>query len=742
MQKAIRSNNGLLPLLVLSALLFLPMPGRAAAVAETMSRRTFEAKVEFYKVSYPAFDYQQAKTDAQEKYPCYKPGDQVTVFDGVRTVSGAFRECRQGRVFIDNEVVLLQNIIAADRYLYDSALAENLRRIYVEKKFHQYSRKRWDDIADYRRSLERQYRIIDDGGERMGTKKNPAPAGGAVVADTPLSGKVKMPVFGVVKNEILLSSGIVRAGEVIRDVRPVGFDRYSFTAADGRSLSADARNIVMVEGIHDPRDALLLSQAALALLVRNRIDEALFYTRLAANANPNQKRSELLSAMVLAVNRTASALKQGNAAIGGIDGELEQQLKLLGRNQAAIHDDFAVKAGTRDRSPEIAQQIFVLREKKKALQVELKKALEALLREGGQLASRAGEDGDFIAACLLLDWFERNYRPLTERAKVWWEEEDRQRVNVFFRQQQESLALTYSRLISRSFQDRWFHFLDRYVDVFGEQPGLWEKLDVAPVYPAMLAAAQASTGDAVKYSEAIYSGDFDTVLVLGLKLLVLLPQGEMAENCNRNLELAWRKIDKDITQLQELYRKKSLLQFVLGCRRLTPLPLVLKPSAATAERAMVEAGQDLKEAAAAAAEHDLDRVRELLRHSVAIWPDNPAVEKFQREFGSANREILADGAAVTLYMSQGRFRDAMEKCDLMYKAYPEFRLYVTNLRAGIRRGMEQASRELAEAERYLQAGRYQEAQTIFEKYNCTEGIEKVNLGMFKQGNASASGKKR
>lgn len=742
MQNAIRSNNGLLALLVLSALWFLPVPGRTAAVAETMSRRTFEAKVEFYKVSYPAFDYQQAKTDAQEKYPCYKPGDQVTVFDGVRTVSGAFRECRQGRVYIGNEVVLLQNIIAADRYLYDSTLAENLRRIYVEKKFHQYSRKRWDDIADYRRSLERQYRIVDDDGDRPATKKGASPAAGNVIADAPSSSKVKMPIFGVVKNEILVSSGIVRAGEVIRDVRPVGFDRYSFTASDGRSLSADARNIVMVEGIYDLRDAFLVSQAALALLVRNRIDEALFYARLAANVNPNQKRSEVLFAMVLAVNRTASALKQGNAAIADLDGDLEHRLKLLSRNQTALHDDFAVKAGTRDRSPEIAQQIFVLREKKKALQIELKKALEMLLREGGQLVSRAGEDGDFIAACLLLDWFERNFRPLTDKAKVWWEEEDRQRVDVFFRQQQESLALTYSRLISRSFQDRWSHFLDRYVDVFGEQPGLWEKLDVAPAYPAMLAAAQASTGDAIKYSEAIYAGDFDTVLVLGLKMLVLLPQGEMAESCNRNLELAWQKIDKTIAQLQELYRKKSLLLFVQGCRRLTPMPLVLKPSAAMAERAMAEAGQDLKEAAVAASEHDMDRVRELLQHSAAIWPDNPAVEKFQREFSSANREILADGAAVALYMSQGRFRDAMEKCDLMYKAYPEFRHYVVNLRAGIRRGMEQAAGELAEAERYLQTGRYKEAQAIFEKYNYTEGIEKINQAMIKQGNISASPKKR
>jgi len=644
---------------------------------ENISRARFEEKIEFYKVSYPAFNYQEAREEALAKFQTLKPGVEVSIFDGTKNVKGTFRGLRDGWVLIDGDSVALHNVVPADRYLYSQDEAEIAKKKYLEEKFHQYSRKRGEDIVEYRRSLERTCHIIEDGTPDKGDPNT------GTVADKKIE-KKSIPALGIVRNDISMGKTTLPAGSVVRNLHKNEFDRYSFTAPDGRTSVTPAANITVIEDVYDIRDAFLLSQIALGQLARNQVDEAVFYTKLAALADPLMKRNEIIMAAILAVNNTADIVRQNNIAITLLDQEIVQLTRQIATNQAALHDEFAVKGGTRDRSTVLGQQVLVAREKRKALQCTTKETLSNLLREIKNLTEQAGADGDFITACILMDWLEQRFIPLAGQAKVWWDDEEKQRLVTFFDQQHLAIAADYAKQIADSEEDRWFRSLDHFVALYGEENSLTEKLNVKPLYPRMLSAAKATLKEAYVYSTAIYNEDWPVVLATGIKMTVLIMHSDAAESCRKQMETAILRIEAKRRQLLELFNQKKYQEFLTGCKTYPTAQPEWLANIAKAEQAIRDSGTALRQALTAAEKKDFEQTQTALQRARELWPGNQAAEQFYKEFRVANRELLQDITMVQLHLNNGRYRDAMEKCDLMFKEYPQYQRYVVQLRAQIR----------------------------------------------------------
>lgn len=677
MQKTYRRIlwSGLTVLLCLSAA---PLPADGTA----LSRSRFEEKVEFYKVSYPPFNYQDARTEAEEKFQTLKTGTPVTIFDGTQNVKGTFRGLRDGWILVDGDSVALTHVVAADRYLYSREEAEIARKKYLEEKFHQYSRKRWDDINEYRRSLERTCKIIEDG--------TPS-ADETTEAARKEREKKPIPPLGILRSEVHTSVGKLAAGEIVTDLRKNGFDRYAVTTEDGRNVTIEARNLVIVEGVYDIRDSFLVTQMALAMLAHNQLDEAIFFAKVAAASDPQQKRSDAILEAGMAVNNALTAVKQNNIAINLLEQEIIQRTRQIASNQALLHDDFAVKVGTRDRSTELGQQVLVAREKRKVLQNATKEALEELLQESHKLTEQAGADGDFITACILLDWLEHRFVALAAQARVWWEDDEKQKLAAFFEQQRQALAADYARQIADSAGDRWSNYLDRFVARFGDDPVWMEKLDLKPLYPRMLSAARSSLKEALLYSSAIYNEDWQTVAFAGIKMLLLVPHGDAAEACNTRIVEAFQRLDLTRKRLLELFQQKKYQEFIVECRKMPVASAEWQATVKKAELAMRNADESLQHAVAAADARDLELAQTALQHSLTIWPFNPAAERFVAEFKKQHRAILQDAAGVELYRKSGCFREAMEKCDLMYKEYPQYQRYVAQLRTHLHQAIDAAT---------------------------------------------------
>lgn len=717
-QSAFIKHRAMLTLLFMSAMTV--SITECLGAKAVINRQKYNEKLEFYKVSYPTFDFRAAQEEAAKTLPLYRKGDKITVTTDLRRVSGTYHGCEHGKIMIDDEIILLRNVPEDEHYRFDPDTAEQRRRAFAEEKFRQYSRKRSDDTIAFRKKIEEEFTVQDEKDDDA----SPNSTTGAQDRDTPVRA-----LSGIVKTDILSSSGTVRAGELAEQLKMLPNDRCSFITADGRLIQTDVRNIITIGNPGEASDPFAMGQAALRLLLHGNADEAISHAAYARKLPGAEKRAAAIANAAIIVRDGYNELRRANGEINDLNRELEALVRQISRNQSALKDDFAVKAGTRDRSTPLAAQAIIVRERRKQIQSALKERLDSMTRQVDSDVRLLAADGDFIAAATLCDMSVRLLAELRKNAMVEWDEEENARFDSFQNELKAFIPNAYSQAISRPFNDNWSDFLDSHVKIFGYNESELKKYDLKPGYENILAAAQASFADSRLFYHAANEKRFSPAFEHGMKLLLLMPQARISANIEKIIGDTLKQLQRQLDSIPELARENRNQEILAIAREISPTPPDLKPFIQNAEKLISQSQQLLDSARESEKNKDYPKVLSDIRQSLTLWPDNQAAREFYRAFLDAHRDILKDMSAMNLYISQARFADAADKCGLMFKEYPQYRPFIKELRAKLKEKKSEFAADMLAADNLFKAGRLQEALATYRKYNQSAEIDKVLKSM-------------
>ncbi|MBN2641055.1 MAG: hypothetical protein JXR78_05345 [Victivallales bacterium] len=685
-----------------------------------ISREKFDEKFEFYRVSYSPFKYQEAREEAEKRFPLLKKGTFITVESRLKRVSGEYKGYQLGRIYVGSEMVLIRDVSESQWYKFDKELCEEIRRKYIEENFRAYRNKRAADIENFKKELASKYAIITN----VDAKDNPESAHVRSERTVIVNGDrmEQPPMTGIVKNDILSGSTSVKAGTFIKDVRQVGYNRYRLETLDDKIIFADSRNVFVFRDLKDPGDVFAITQAALGLMLKNDFIEAVYYTRLAAHVDGSQKRSRLLEDCIRLMHGSELEVRKANAAVSALNKEIEDTLKLVERNHNAMKDQFAVRAGMQDRTDTLAAKAVLLREKRKQVQSEMKDKLKALDDFCRDEVRKTAASGDFIAACLINDMLVRKITQLRHNADLTWDEDEENAFRQSVLELREFIVDEYCRKIHRPFTDRWSVFLDRYVKDFGEDEAVLAKFDLEPAYHNLLAASRASIAETQNFSLSVFHHDFSGVFNNGMKILLIMPHADIAESIRVRINNAFEMMDRTVKNIKTLSAAKLYGKVLEVSAKLNPLPLALHSDIETAEIEVAKSNAALVKAEHSAKINDYAAVYVNITSALEIWPGNVAAQKFYNEFMRNHKDIMRDAVLLEGYIKQGRFRDALDKCNVMFKEYPGYRELVKGLRLKIEQAISEYSLAMVSARNYFKAGRYEDALRIYVRFQQTEHI--------------------
>lgn len=716
----VKGTGGLGLSLIICLILFFGVFNVRAQEPVPISMEKFEEKFEFYRVSYPPFKYQEAREEAEKRFPLLEKGTHITVESRLKRVSGEYKGYQQGRIFVGSEMVLIRDVSESQWYKFDKELCEEIRRKYIEENFRAYRNKRGADIENFKKELESKYAIINDVDAVDNTESAHARSERTVIVSG--SRTEQPPMTGIVKNDILSGSTSVKAGTFLKDVRQVGYNRYRLETLDDKIIFADSRNVFVFQDLKDPGDAFAITQAAAGLMLKNDFTQAVYYTRLAAHVDGSQKRSGLFEETIRLMHGSELEVRKANAAVSALNKEIEETLKLIERNHNAMKDQFAVRAGMQDRTDTLAAKAILLREKRKQVQNEMKDKLKALESFCRDEVKKTAASGDFIAACLVNDMLGRKITQLRHNADLTWDEDEENAFRQSVMELREFIVDEYCRKINRPFTDRWSVFLDRYVKDFGEDEATLAKLDLEPTYHNLLAAARTSIGETQNFSLFAFHHDFAGVFNNGMKILLVMPHADIAESIRVRINKAFEIMDETVKNIKNLSAAKLYGQVLDASAKLKPLPLALQNEIETAEIEVAKSNAALVKAEHSASINDYAAVYVNISSALEIWPGNAAAQKFYNEFMSKHKDVMRDAVLLEGYVKQGRFRDALDKCNVMFKEYPGYRELVKGLRLRIEQALSEYSLAMASAGNYFKAGRYEDALQIYVSFQQTEHI--------------------
>ncbi len=686
---------------------------------DKITRDKLNEKLEFYKVSYPKFKYQEARKAAEKKYPMEKKGEIITLNSRLQKVTGKYKGFENGRIYIGSKVILQKDVSESLWYKFNKTVCEEVRRKYVETLFSQYSKKRSRDFEDYRDKLERKYTVV----ARAEDNSQAAQSTKTVVVET--SNTKSIPLAGIIKNDVLGASGRVKAGDLVYDIKQVGYNRYRAKTRDGKRLYTDSRNLFIFLDVKDPSDPFAVTQAALGLMLEKKYKEAVYYARLATALDANQKRSELIESVVKMLVGSWRELGKANAKVTRTEREMAQKARELERNHNAMKDKFAVQAGLRDKTDTLTARITILREQRKKIQTEIKKSLFAVQNYCRNKVTQSAAAGDFIAACLGCNIMVSHISQLRDKAKVTWDDEEKQQYKQYIEKLHLSVVSAYCEAISRPFKDRWFVFLDRYVKYFGYNESELEKFDLKPNWHNLLNGAKASIRESLDFSSAAYTRNFNQMFDNGMKILVVMPHARIVEKLRNMIDKGFSSIDKAVAAANKLYKARLYGKMQDVTAELKPLPLALKENIAVANKETAKSNALLAKAKKAVADKNFNLACEKLSETMKIWPGNPDALKYYHEFYSRHKGVLQDAEKVEKYIRAGRFRDASDICDIMFKERLGYRVYVNKLRQKLMVTMTKISVAMETAENYYKAGRYEDALKIYAEYKFKPGMTRV-----------------
>ena len=696
--------NLVLPLGMMAAALF-----TGIAADDVLTRQAMAEKLEFYRVDYPKFNHRDAEMAAATAFPLVKEGDPVNITGSFGIIRGVFGGVSGGEAQIGSERVRLSELTTADRELLDPAECEKRRLDRVRELFQVYSRKRAADIAAYKKQLEAQYHLVPDA---------PAP----VVESPPAVNNV--PIYGMAVNNLLTASGMVKSGDVLRNVRKSGIGRYAFETADDRTVTADAANVYIFTEINS-LNTFEITQSALALLVKDRLREAVYYALLADGIGENRTRAETIMTAVQGFWTLQTAIRSGNERIAALNKELETQVGLLTSNQNLLLDEFAVKAGTRDRSSLFAGKILILREKRKAVQQELKEKIRAFANAMEMLQQHTMAGGDYIAACILTVFTAEHLEQSVAAADALWQPDELTGFQNWIAERKNDVSREYQTRIARPFKDGWTESLDRYVALFGYNEKDLSQLDIKPDFNSLLAAARDSFRYSGIFAKAAATDDFSTAFWTGMRVLTLLPNPGEADFIMTWINTALSRFEAAPATIAELAKRREWHQVMIACSRLHPLPTPLAALRATAQREIAAAEQAGNQAAAAEKRGDYDEAERAVLLAMDLCRDEPKSGAFAVAFQEQHRELLYRYHAYKAYFDRCRYVEALSIWREMNREMPQYTPFLRKMRLQLEAGFDESSRNLLQADNYFQAGRYDEALALYEKYDHHDGIMKV-----------------
>ncbi len=695
---------------------------------DSISQTKINEKLEFFRVSYPKFNYQDAEAEAEKTYPMARPGEKIVLQTTDGTVEGIYKGFNNNEILIGEQRVNIKDIRSEERSRFDKVECDTLRKAKIENLFLSYTRKRARDAAEYQKKLEEQFVIEPEIDEAEPTDSPPS------IKPAPTR-----PLIAVATNNILMSSGMVKAGELLRNIRKTGFERYSFQTEDGRNVSSDAVNIYIFKEISTP-DAFEATQCALAMLTKNQFQDAYYYALLGAKIDETQKRSEIILLTIKTLQEIRKGITAANTQIKTLNKEIEYQVRMLTTNQNNLHDDFAVKAGTRDRSAVYGGKILVLREKKKAIQSEMKEKILTARNTLGTAIRRTAAAGDFISACVIMSVLEDHLSKFIEMADANWQPEELDEERNWNIEQKNFIVTEYQAKISRPFKDQWTDALDRYVALFGYNEKELTPLDIKPDYNNLLAAAKSSFNETRSFAEAVINHDFPKAFFSGMQILTLLPDPGHAEGINNWIDASFKKFEEVNAALTGLIKQKCWYQAVNASAGIKPLSTALEKNLRDAKKFIAASDQACRKAMEAEKNGNYDLAVTEATAALELCQDNPQALKFYGQLRNQHGELLRQYLCFNVYLSQNRYEDAMAQWKEMFKELPQYRMFIKQLRLRLENEMDKCANELRRADNFYKAGRYNDALEIYEKYNWEPGKVMTYNVLLKQAEAKSDWK--
>ncbi|MDD3117966.1 MAG: hypothetical protein PHQ27_02185 [Victivallales bacterium] len=553
----------------------------------------------------------------------------------------------------------------------------------------------------------------------------PPPSHHAPVApQTTTAGKSPAPVYALVLHDLPQPGGGVRTGTVVTNVRRAAAGHYTFTATGGRTVTVPTPYLYLFNR-SAASHPFAATQYALALLAKGRLQEVDHYVLLARHLGALPARTEALATAVRTYRELQSTISTANRRIGTLNHDMEAQIRLLASNQNQLRDEFCLQAGARDRSTIYGERILVLREKRKAEQTGLKAEIAAFAQVMTRLQQQLMAAGDYIAAGIMTQFTNTCLTASLNAADAMWQPEELAAYQRRITELENAVSRDYQTRIAGQFPDSWSRALDHYTALFGEQEQDWSHLNIRPDFNSLLAAAADSFRGSAAFFRAAEADDFPTAFQAGMRVLTLMTSPGDAAGIMTWINTALQRFATAPAAIAPLAEQQKWCHVADACNRLRPLPSALAATREKAQRKIAAAAQLLQKAKTAATQHAYIIAADTIGQTLQQCRDYRPAQEFATAFNTRHQQFFRRYHAYLDCFNHQRYADALALWREMNRELPQYAPILATLRRQLETGFDESSRNLKQADHYLQAGRYDEALALYQKYHCRDGIIRV-----------------
>jgi hypothetical protein len=686
---------------------------------EILSPSQIKSKVNEFKENYPPFQFERIKNEAERKYYSLRPGQKVTLSRKHQQISGTYYGNENGKLSVGGQIIFLKEIPESKRHLFDENLARKKREEYLREKLEAYNRTRLAAITNYENKLTTEAELASRIKEIKpeSTTETPLlhpvfPNGRYQASKSP-----SKPRFAIVTEVIKLTGREIPPGEVIIVTDNEDFKEVQCRTLGNAEVFRTVRdNLFVIDRAVNIGDALSLSQAAFRFWRQNQETEAVYYAYLAEKLNKKQRRSYSLKIATDKIKKFLLMLKYDRERISSLNRDLRNLETSYKSNQRALQDDWAVKAGTIDKSEYYQGRISEKQKELKELADGESRSFNKLCRYVLKDIKKHCEQGDYVAACLMADYFNSKL-PLLEKAC------GKDGISS-------GLAKDIAREIESSFKDekdrksaeKVKSYIEAYERFFGQ--GNTRFYLPEPEFDALAEAAVSSLSHSRAYEQARFTNDFKKQLYRGIKILYLLPRAPAAVDMRRELDREIKEINRQTAEVKKLFEAKKLAEAMKICEQMNTLPNELKPVREKISNDLVNSRSFHKLAMKSEKEDRYGSAMNSIKQSLELWPGNQEAQEYYRDFMNKHSEICHQCQIIGNYLEKHKYREAADICDVLFKELPAYRNYLTGIKKRINQIRRDYDNKLEEADNYFYQGQIYEAYELYKGLGYKEGLQK------------------